>query len=208
MIILYQSLYRDPNAARQAELDRVAVANASNPLIERIVRLNDDGIKRHQFAEFLLKINEESGPEDLNIIANSDIYFDDSLEYAKEMKEKECYALSRWDWEADGIARLSVRGDSQDAWMFRGKVPADLITAVAAVPNLGPGTPGCDNRFAFEISRAGYAVLNPSRLIRAIHLHQSGVRHYSRDEKDLVPKPYLLIEPHALGEEPNYRRIY
>lgn len=156
---------------------------------------------RPKFSHFFTLINKVTKDDDINIIANTDIYFDDeNIELIKNIRPEECYALARWDIYFDGKAQHFNRRDTADVWIFKGKIKN--------IPDCDftLGLPGCDNAICERIQRAGYVVKNPSKDIRSYHLHLSGVRNY--DRKVVVPKPYLLITPHSLIE-PNifYERI-
>ena len=50
--------------------------------------------KRPTYNDFFAMINIVSEPNDINIIANSDIFFDSSLGYISTMKTNQCFALS------------------------------------------------------------------------------------------------------------------
>jgi hypothetical protein len=172
-------LYLTSNAQRQDEIDFCIKQNELNPLITRINLINN----RNYAAAFGLA---EDG---INILANSDIYFDETLSLAQDIKEGEVYCLSRWDKTDSGIKHLNA-WDTQDAWIFRGKMNVDA--------NFDLGTPGCDNRIAYVLQKAGYKVLNPSCSIRAIHVHQSNHRTYTDAQR--LPPPYLLLNPHKINE--------
>ena len=125
-------------------------------------------------------------PQDISIIANADIRFDDTLNGELEvLTDQICFALTRWNDEPGGVVFWN-RCDSQDAWLFRGE-----IRPVAA--NFEIGLLGCDNRIAHELQRAGYRVLNPSPTIRAIHLHRTAYYSPRRDKR--VGPPYLRVHP-------------
>jgi hypothetical protein len=145
---------------------------------------------RPTFAELFAAVNARTDEQDINIIANADIYFDDSLEAVASIELDECYALGRWDDTEAGL-RLSKADDSQDAWVFRGRIRS--ITAPFTM-----GVLGCDNRLAYLFSEAGYRLSNPSRSIRAIHLHRSSVRRYGYGVENLVPGPYKRLVPTEL----------
>lgn len=137
-------------------------------------------------------------PTAINVIANSDIYFDSSIRAAAPA-ELECFALSRWNVDGHGLASPYFEKDSQDAWIFRGIPPA--INASFTM-----GTPGCDNALAFKLKEAGYHLSNPCRTIRAYHLHNVQWRGYLEDPTgkgrggrkiDSVPGPYAFVHPEA-----------
>lgn len=189
---LFLNYYIDRNPERQKELDYCLNMNQINPLIDKIYVLADSHVpatttitftNRPTFSDFFRMVNDVVEPDDITIVANSDIYFTETLKYLDSMTENDCYALSRTD---------NLSWDSQDAWIFKGR-----IREINADFRLG--IPGCDNRLAYELSEAGYMVNNPSRTIHAVHVHTTNIRNY--DEKTTkIPKPYLLLTPCRLGE--------
>jgi hypothetical protein len=187
MIRLFINRYKDSSPLRQAELDEALCRNFANPAFDCVQQL--DG--RPTFADFFAAAH----PDSVTVIANSDIAFDASISLASDIGPDEAYALSRWD--GDSIQN----SDSQDVWIFRGVPKPGMFL------DFTPGVCGCDNRLAWELMHAGYRVSNPSLSIKANHLHASGVRHYAPAAEYCVPRPYLLIKPHALGEQPLYREI-
>ena len=189
MIRLFINKYKDKHIARNRELEKCFSFNQNVFVAENVISFNS----RLSFADFFSQVNLLAKESDISIIANSDIYFE-SVDHFEMIKENEVYALSRWDGNT-----LYDREDSQDAWLFRGKIKP--------IPdcNFGLGIPGCDNAIAERISRSGYTVLNPSKSIKAIHLHSSNIRNYGH--RTVVSKPYLLIKPHYLNENPTYRSV-
>lgn len=156
--------------------------------VDSVPKFNDffDAISKHGFAD------------GINIIANSDIYFenlhsnDKFFNWLKENPQS-CLALSRWDF--DNQLKKFVhfnRADSQDTWVFYG-IPSGISA------DFKIGVAGCDNRLAHEISVAGYRVLNPSVEFKTYHAHLSNHRTYIGEDgraKEVVPQPYLLVNPY------------
>lgn len=197
MIRLFTSYYNEPSPERKAELDTCLRRNIDHHLIDEVHVLCEapcpESVVQHtmkarpKFADFFRIANRYAGPDDITIIANSDIHFDDTLKHL-QIKHHEAYALTRWDNIGGRITFMNAV-DSQDAWIFRGKIKpvyADFYM----------GVPGCDNRLAYELAKAGYDVKNPSWAIMAIHLHESNVRRYN-PKKETVPGPYKLLQPIA-----------
>ncbi|HEX6463612.1 MAG TPA: hypothetical protein VFZ98_04140, partial [Vicinamibacterales bacterium] len=58
------------------------------------------------------------------------------------------------------------------------------------------GVLACDNRVAWEADRAGLIVVNPSRSIRAYHLHLTGIRRYTVAQR--LSGPVRGVTPEAL----------
>jgi hypothetical protein len=202
---LYTTYYQEPNQARRAELDECLKRNLASGLFDAVCVLSEGDRpdiplywmetecqlkkqpRRQTFHDLFQWARENADDETISVVSNSDVYFDDSLLLVEtqDMNQK-CFALSRWDVGEDGSSSHWVAIDSQDCFIFKGKIPpirADFC----------PGIPGVDNRLCYEIDLAGLEVSNPSRSIRAHHLHKSQVRNY--DDSMKIPGPYLLVEP-------------
>ena len=108
--------------------------------------------------------------------ANADIYFDNSLVRLGNPKtlqlKKKVLALLKWrpSDSGDGL-NLSLRTDSQDAWIFQTPINPELIE----FSQFFLGAVRCDNRIAELLTLAGYEVINPAFAIHAIE-SQSGSR--------------------------------
>jgi hypothetical protein len=132
-------------------------------------------------------------PDAVNVIANSDIYFERSaVAYFRGIDPGEVWALSRWDITDQGPL-LWDHADSQDVWVIHG-TPRDIDAPFRI------GTPGCDNRLAYLLVDAGYDVRNPSYTVQTYHLHRHPHRSYLVDGRKVerVPGPYHLVRPCAL----------
>jgi hypothetical protein len=88
------------------------------------------------------------------VLANADIYFDESLrqvQHSSKMTPSTVLALSKWISEGSSIT-LPIRADSQDAWVFQTPVSESVI----AQSNFFLGLPKCDNRLAKVFGDSGY----------------------------------------------------
>lgn len=197
--------YADPAPARLAELRSAFMENLGNEhfadvrafgSIADLARLPDHkrlvkvpSPQRMTFARFFdYASGNLSGT--VCVIANADIYFDDSLGMLATVDlEQQMLTLTRWDVQADGRSVFLGRPDSADAWVFRPPV---------SIPRceFHLGKPGCDNRIAYLADEAGYIVSNPSLTVVAHHLHLSGQRNYR--PADRVQGPYLQVHPSKL----------
>ena len=209
---LLVGFYVDADASRSAEILECLRRNASNPLIDRVhvlveeadqpeqlcSRFPDLGLldvewvpygRRLTYRDFFAYANRTLSGR-YAVVANADIYFDDSLARLGGCDlGGRLLCLSRWDEQPDGGSRFFDHPASQDAWIFETPIrefPCDFLL----------GVPGCDNRLAHEAGAAGLAVSNPSRSIRAHHLHASGIRRYSESDRiwgatDHVPATFL-----------------
>ena len=204
---LFTSWYTDELIARNNDTLRCLEENAKNPLITKIHLLIDQEKprlvptdiakiatssfqKRPMYQDFFNLMDVSSC--DIRVLANSDILFDESLRFVKNLDIETCYALTRWEQGKETPVFLN-RSWSQDAWIFRGK-----IRNVAGDFELG--RLGCDGKIAYELNAAGYRVLNPSKTIKILHVQSERKkgRYDGHNIEDAVAPPKMSIEPIAL----------
>lgn len=204
MTNLFISYYKATTPERQAEIDYCLKKNYENPLINRVCILTSDmGVPkdfipykteiinhngRPTYSDFIKWANKFSSEKSINIISNADIIFDETLSHLDKLKENDCWALSRWEMPL--LKQEQIYGDSQDCWIFRGKIK-ELDKA-----DFPMGKMGCDNRIAYEIKKAGYNISNPSLTVNTWHVHNTNVRGYDpnvRNENTVVSQPYLNV---------------
>jgi hypothetical protein len=206
-MILFTSWYQHENEQRNEENRICLQKNLDNPLIKKVCLLCDNGshatvpghykiitIKgadRPTYTDFFKVMN--SCPGDIKILANSDIYFDETLSYCKNMPEGNCYALTRWDDRENG-SFLNPNPGSQDVWIFKGKLKY-------IYGDFQLGYWGCDCRLVHELRKAGYVVQNPSRTIKAFHLHREARNPNINPHPDkTIPFPWDSVFICALNE--------
>lgn len=206
MIRLFTNYYEDRNPQRHREIKEALCRNIDNPNIGYLHLLSEEKLRyetdrfeifhwdhRPTFEDFFFLTDELCDEGDIAIISNSDIFFDETIKLAENIKENECYALSRWDVNANGMAVPFHRADSQDVWIFR--TPIKEIEG--ADFRLGIG--GTDNKIAYLLKKSGYKVTNPCKSIHAFHLHLSGIRNYIDGNKvERIPGPYEMVIPTEL----------
>lgn len=198
MINLYINYYKTDDKERQSEIDFCFDHNLNNPMINRMIVFSNetlaDGVihikkDRPTYQDIF---NEAAKyPDDINIICNSDIYFDETLKAVERIRQNQFYALTRWEQTETGIDSFfrvhHVKPEwSQDTWIFRdcGKIKGlDQVIATNLVTNkletipYTLGIPGCENHLAWLAkNRFGYHVTNPSLTIRTIHVHKERFR--------------------------------
>lgn len=201
-INIFQNYYIDPNPQRQEEIEACRSINAA--LCLDTCPISYRQIDERMTYNQVFRITEQY-PNHLNIIANSDIYFEvKDLKHViatynrHPAKERLCFALTRWDLLPDNHSiEFMNRADSQDTWMFYGAVPqidgADFYVG---------GVAGCDNKIAYLLALAGFQVCNPSLEVRTIHIHNSNIRNYivNGRVKEQLPPPYKLVPPCTLRD--------
>ena len=213
MVRLFTSYYRDRHDGRQAELLACLQRNLNLDSIDLVCVLLE-GIEspfpdhpklqtrqiphRPKYNDFFEWANElVQSNTDISVVTNSDIYFDSSISALPPgLKPNQCAALARWDVQPDGSSRLFDRNDSQDVWVFRGRIRP--VTAGFCV-----GIPRCDNRILHELRTAGYDVVNPAFSVGAFHLHAGSRAEYPAEIQGLhVEPPYAYLWPHNLCSLP------
>jgi len=184
--------YYDDLPERQAELDACLQCNCANEHILQIHVFVEDKTQlpfthhklktitastRMWYRGYFAYINTNVATDDIGIVANADIFFDDSLGLLKDANlDERCFALSRYEG-----AELHDIATSQDVWIF--KPPIRDINA-----HFPLGMPGCDNRLIYEMRIAGINVFNPSKDIHAHHMHHTDKINY--DDRDTIAEPH------------------
>ncbi len=209
---LYITYYNEPDINRKKELETAIKENINNHF-SKVYIFNESGdlsfissnkvselpvLHRPVYQDFFNLILSHTDENEIHIIANSDIFFDDNIEILKFINfSNSCFALSRWDIQPDGSAKLFNRNDSQDVWIFKGKIKEGVFG------DFPVGVPFCDNRIMFELQKAGYKVLNPSFSIKAYHLHAGKREEYKKENLSIyVDPPYRYHYPHNLYSLP------
>ena len=158
-------------------------------VFDRVINLNG----RPDFNEFFGTAGRFA--DDINVVANLDIYFDHTIKLAKWITDDEVYCLTRW--EDDGVGNIISFGQkhyghpgewSQDAWIFTG-VKVQRINA-----EFGMGRRGCDNHLAYLFAHAGLNISNPSLDIKAIHMHTIDPTASMGRDKRVGDGQYLKVE--------------
>jgi len=197
------SYFHHENHIRRSEFIQVLKWNLENPLIDRVIVFEEDPAPvedsklvrvesvRPTYQDFFNLTHNY--PTDINIICNSDIFFNKTLEKANQIGSNDCYAITRHEWRADRA--VSFQGAhprntadpawSQDVWIFRGASrmkECDKVTALNVENNsydvikFWMGIGGCDNVIAKRIYQTGYNIRNPHAEIQCLHYHQNNTR--------------------------------
>jgi hypothetical protein len=202
-MILIQQRYRSSDPRREAELAHVREVNAAAGVFDR-VEFVDPGDRRLTFADlFVLAAERFAGS--VCVVANSDIAFDESIDLARRLIEREraplLVALSRWD--DDTAPSMEGRIDP-DSWTFYSHSQDAWAFLAGALPpfdcDFRLGVPACENRLAFEAAAAGVAVVNPALAIRCRHHHASAVRSWKLADAYRGPLLFPRLTTDAVGD--------
>lgn len=179
-IRLLISTYDEKDPQRAEELSYCLGENQK--IFDEVITV-PDGERKVTFDDLFNKANEITGSLDINVIANSDILFDETILEIPAMDPKQCLAITRDDIPNEQIARAS-----QDVWVFEG-----FIKGVNG--DFRIGVPGCDNRIAEEIHQAGYEVINPCKSINCKHIHKGDPWYEGQAAEHKIPRPYRFVAP-------------
>jgi hypothetical protein len=169
LVILITEEYSPPEEGRRRELAKCRDKNATLGLFEAIVRVSLPGERLRYGSVF--RECAERWPEQLCVLANADIWFDESVALLRGIVKKgRLVTLTRWENESAPLMWGYVRegrffSGTQDVWAFIG---GDLVGLGDAIPL---GYVGCDQVILGEAAAAGVEVVDPALSIRARHLH-------------------------------------
>jgi len=154
---------------------------------------------RVTYSVFFNKINTIWEDDNIYIIANLDILFDDSILKLKECNlDNKFLCLTRWNLKGYyGTQNGSILmedvmqwnpSDSHDVWITKDKIKEELL--LNSEYNLG--TAGCDGKICLEIQKSGYITENPANEIKTYHQHLTGgyAGHRTYNENTRYGYPY------------------
>ena len=203
-MILLTEYFKPKSARRFSEYLYTLHENIENKFIDKIIlfvsdnaRLNFESNKiqiialdqRPTFQYMIDYCNQNF--DDICILGNSDIIFDDSLSLiTKQHLKNTAYGISRRELQDDYSIKerpYQHLHTSQDAWIFLPK----LILNPSA--NFTFGTKGCDLRISSIIKESGYDIKNPYGKIILKHFHLTEYRTYN--DNALISGRYHTLPP-------------
>lgn len=212
--VVITSLYNETNKARMAEYIDCMDRNVKHPMIRSIRVLYDTSrddqnntllnylqsldiqidyiVGRPTYAR-VLQLANDLYPLSVVIIANADIYFDETLAKLQDFDfTNSVITLTRWNDLGQGVLQLEGLPKwknymTSDVWIV--KTPC----AIAGLETVALGTWQCDGLFHLKAMCSGYSLYNLCYDIRACHLHASQKRNY---------KEIIVMQSHDIPEIP------
>jgi hypothetical protein len=179
MILLCQD-FQSNDPVRQAELDFVKESNQKSNLFDEIEYVKSE--KRMTYQD-CIKLSKLKYKDEICVIANNDIIFDETLNLTNEIQfdNNVLLALTRWEGKSSPSMEGTVIDNcffshSQDVWIFVPKFITDFECDFML------GIPKCENRFVYEAISNGVNVFNPALDIRTFHHHESKIRTWKEDD--------------------------
>lgn len=209
--------YVPDKGRRRREIQKCLEMNIKNPLIDKIVLLNEKESmsnyssskiqeviigKRLSYAAVLKWIHENAPKDTICVFANADIWLDEIMwkDVWTAKLENVFVALLRWDVQEDNSPSklFGPRNDSQDTWC----VLSDSIKSRTwnwSSLEIPFGKAGCDNAITVEMLRQKFLIVNPALSLKTHHYHTSGVRNYN--PADVVDKPmFMYVDPNGIHD--------
>ena len=214
-INLIMQFYIDTNPDRQKEIRQTLYLNVNNSYIDKIYLFNEReyteeelgvtsskivqvNINRRISFKDIFNLIDEHNIDGFIAVANSDIFFDRSIERVKtcDLLNKHVLALCRYEYKNDkSLNECSIfdkgRPDSQDVWIFHSS--NNVKPNHRDIFDFYMGKAGCDNKLIYLFQILGYQCFNEPRIIKTYHNHNTQVRNYNTREK--VQSPYCAIYP-------------
>jgi hypothetical protein len=141
MFVLITTFYYEKDVTRRNEYLQAIKCNVDNSYIDKIYILCESGedfitginskiyvINQEQRPKFqdLIKVANSLSSEFIRIIANTDVYFNETLAKAKQLKNNLVYCLTRWDLKLNGDIEFYPNFKSQDSWIFKDTLPENI----------------------------------------------------------------------------------
>lgn len=203
-IILITQYYEPNNEERKIEIKDCLINNSKNKLIDEIhlfvekdydlnfVNLDKIKIihidKQLSFKKSFDYSNEYFDSDNTIILANSDIYFNNTLNQIRDLNyDKYFYALSRHNIDENNKLKLQDKPEwSQDVWIWKTPIKVEYNRINGSdffKENDGVilGIGACDNRIIRIMKESGYNVKNIGNKIQCIHNHKNDYRNWDSD---------------------------
>ena len=210
-ITVFTPYFAARTAERQAEFDLCLRHNLACDAIDQLVLLIDDGhippmahpkllIRRFDSRPTYLQwldLTDGLPAGQLSILANTDIYFDETLPKVQTALATigRFLALSRYEKVADTLQRHNNPKWSQDVWGLRtGQALGPSLRKSLDIPL---GVPRCDNKIAYLFAVHGWAIHNPMNDVRTVHVHETQQRHYNKTTDMTVMGGVAYVQPSA-----------
>lgn len=208
-IHLFMPYFKVADKRRQQEFINCLKINSSNQEIDRIYLLVDDGHTPELASEKIEVIHMSKRPtyqdwhtltvekctSGISVLANTDIYFDESIKKLSMLfrSGNEFLALSRFEKIGPDLFLHKNPHWSQDVWAMSANsiLPSNLVKSL----DFPMGVPRCDNKIAYLFSINGFRVFNPCSDVKSVHLHESQVRGYDKKLDRTIMGGVAYVQP-------------
>jgi hypothetical protein len=216
-IVVFTPYFAARTPERQAELDHCLAMNLACSAVQRLVLLIDDDHRppqehaklivhrigaRPTYRQWVELSGEWFGGR-ICLLANSDIYFDESLAQVRRTLggSQRFLALTRFEKQGEQLEPHPNPHWSQDTWGLRaGQTLAPSLLKALDIPL---GVPRCDNKVAYLFAVHGWTVHNPMSFVRSVHVHETQQRGYDKKADLTVVGGVAYVEPASAADAPS-----
>ena len=154
--------------------------------LSKIVQIPSKRLSYKQVFEFSNKLSDE-----IKILANSDIYFDDSLKKLYKLNFNKLFlSLTRYNIINGKPVLQHFPSRSQDSWIWKDNLSIGKFDDYNN-DGIYLGIWGCDNRINYIIKESGYYVKNYCKDIITYHLHSEDLQRNDFKKQKKYKKPYF-----------------
>ncbi|NEQ35830.1 MAG: tetratricopeptide repeat protein [Okeania sp. SIO3I5] len=221
-IILFTPYYKAKHSKRQEELIYCLKKNTQCDEIAKIILVIDDDhipevesskieiVKVSARPTYLdwVELTEQKCQNQISILANTDIYFDESIARIREIFAADpqgFVALSRYEKEAENQTLHKTPHWSQDVWAVSGNFK--FTTSFKNSLRVSLGVPRCDNKIAYLFAIHGAPVYNPCHHIKTVHVQESQLRYYDKYGDTSILGGTAWVYPSIIINEPSKIQI-
>jgi tetratricopeptide (TPR) repeat protein/glycosyltransferase involved in cell wall biosynthesis len=221
-IILFMPYYKAKHPERQQELIYCLQKNVQCDELEKIVLIIDDNhipevespkieiVKIAARPTYLdwVELTEKRCRGQISILANTDIYFDESISWLREIfsaNPQAFVALSRYEKEGSNQTLHKNPHWSQDVWAVSGE--HKFTKSFKNSLRVSLGVPRCDNKIAYLFAIHGAPVYNPCHHIKTVHVQETQLRYYDKYGDTTVLGGTAWVYPSVVIDEPSKLQI-
>jgi len=160
-----------------------------NPNFHKIKLIRTKG--RLSYKQAFDYSKQSLSSNDIIILANSDIYFDETLSHINSIDLTNTFlGLTRHEIKGLTLELYERPEVSQDVWIWKSPLQIKDIPENKDYfeDGIQLGIWGCDNRILKIVSDSGYNIRNIGRNIRCIHNHKNDLRTWSTDPQEVKKK--------------------
>jgi len=202
-INLFISLYHINDTDRKMEIDSCLQHNLKIKQFDKIICF-DEGFDWNTIDKNLVEIIEVNHrptfasiekyfkQDEINVISNNDIMFNSTIKKLERFFFSKATFVALTRIESDGTLFRKEKEDSQDVWAYFGN------NNILKNCDFHLGLLGCDSRVIYEAWTKNYIIVNPSKSIQCMHIHDCNIRSYTQESR--VAGPYLFIRPTTVVE--------
>lgn len=155
--------------------------------LSKLVQLKSKRLSFKKVFNFSNKFNN-----DIKILANSDIYFDESIKKLYKLDFNKLFlSLTRFNLKDSKFVLQHNPKHSQDTWIWKDNLSIGKFKDYDK-DGIKLGIWGCDNRINYIVKKSGYNVKNYCKDIMTYHLHKENLQRNDVKKLQIYKKPYYL----------------